>query len=152
MHWLEHKIPPPLVAALAGVAMWFTAQASGGVTDSAPRTAAAVLLALVGLAFDVAGLHAFRRARTTVNPLRPGGASALVVGGVYRATRNPMYVGLALLLLAWTVYLGAPLALLGVAAFVAYITRFQIVSEERVLAQKFGPEFGAYRSRVRRWL
>lgn len=75
-----------------------------------------------------------------------------MVGGVYRATRNPMYVGLALLLLAWTVYLGAPLALLGVAAFVAYITRFQIVPEERVLAQKFGPEFGAYRSRVRRWL
>lgn len=153
MNWLEHKVPPPVAAALAGLGMWLIARASGTIAvDSDVRTSVAGALVLIGLAFDLSGLYAFRRARTTINPLRPGAASSLVVGGVYRITRNPMYVGLAAMLLGWTVYLGAPLALLGPAAFVAFITRFQILPEERVLAEKFGPAFDAYRKTVRRWL
>lgn len=108
-------------------------------------------LAAVGAAFDVAGLVAFRRASTTINPLHPERASALVTGGVYRITRNPMYVGLAFALLAWAAYLGSPWALLGPVAFVGYITHFQIVPEERILRARFA-QFDAYAARVRRWL
>jgi protein-S-isoprenylcysteine O-methyltransferase Ste14 len=153
MRSLELKIPPPLVALLLALGMWALARATftldAGVALRAWVSGAFVLAAAV---FDVSALLAFRRARTTINPLRPGNASSLVRGGVYRFTRNPMYVGLLLLLLGWAVWLAAPWALLGPLAFVPYITRFQIVPEERVLARLFGAEFAHYQARVRRWL
>lgn len=153
MRWLEHRIPPPLAGGLASVAMWFIARATGGLAlDQGLRILVAALLAAAGVAFALAGGQAFRRAQTTVNPLKPEAASSLVVVGVYRHTRNPMYVGFACMLLGWAVYLAAPLALLGPVLFVAFITRFQILPEERALAEKFGPEFEAYRQKVRRWL
>ena len=76
----------------------------------------------------------------------------LVTSGVYRYTRNPMYLGMACLLLAWAVYLQNPLALLGVPLFMAYITQFQIKPEERMLVKLFGDAFIRYRQQVRRWL
>ncbi len=149
---LELKIPPPLVALLVAALMALVASWPPLFTlPAAARVGIAVALAAVGAAFDVAGLVAFRRASTTINPLHPERASALVTGGVYRITRNPMYVGLAFALLAWAAYLGSPWALLGPVAFVGYITHFQIVPEERILRARFA-QFDAYAARVRRWL
>lgn len=111
------------------------------------------LLVLVGLSFDLAGLLAFRASRTTVNPLRPERASALVTRGVYRITRNPMYVGMVFLLLAWGVYLAHwPALLLGPVVYMLYLNRFQIAPEERALLGLFGEEYRTYMARVRRWL
>jgi len=111
-----------------------------------------MLLVIAGLGFDLLGLLAFFGSRTTINPMRPDQASALVTGGIYRLTRNPMYVGMTCLLSAWAVQLAALPAWLGPLAFVLYITRFQILPEERALAARFGAEFTDYASRVRRWL
>ena len=109
-------------------------------------------VAALGVSLDaIALLHFFRR-RTTVNPLKPASAAALVTGGIYRFSRNPMYLGLATLLLAWAFYLGNLAALAGVALFVLYMNRFQIAPEERALEARFGAEYIAYRTRVRRWL
>ena len=153
MSGLDHKVPPPIVGALVALAMWLVASAEpSSIVGPALRHAITGALVAAGVAFDLLGLVAFRASRTTVNPLRPERASALVTGGVYRITRNPMYVGLALLLVAWAVHLGSALPFVGPIAFVAYITRFQILPEERVLAQRFGAAFDAYRGRVRRWL
>lgn len=122
--------------------------------DASPsaRLAPAIVIGLVGIAFSSAGAIAFRRSRTTVNPLHPERASSLVTCGVYRVTRNPMYVGMLLGLLAWAVGLASPISLAGPVAFIMYISRFQIGPEERVLRAKFGQQFEAYRSSVRRWL
>jgi protein-S-isoprenylcysteine O-methyltransferase Ste14 len=117
-----------------------------------PKYAAVAILAVAGVAFDLLGLLAFRAFRTTVNPLKPERASAMVTSGVYRVSRNPMYVGMVLLLLAWAVNLSALLPFAGPPIFVLYITRFQIQSEERVLKGIFGEEYSAYAARVRRWL
>lgn len=153
MRWLEHRIPPPLVGALLGAMMYGMARVTPAMPFGAGlRIGFTVVFALVGAAFLLAGAFAFRRARTTVNPLRPEQASALVIAGVYRITRNPMYVGFACLLLAWAAWLAAPWALLGPLLFVAWITRFQILPEERALRAIFGASFDDYRSRVRRWL
>lgn len=116
------------------------------------RMAAALALGSAGLGVGIAGVLAFRRARTTVNPWRPERASALVDTGIYRHTRNPMYLGLLLGLLGWAVYLGSLLALLLALAFVPWMNRFQIGPEERALERIFGDDFAAYRRRVRRWL
>ncbi|MGJ7494500.1 methyltransferase family protein [Variovorax sp. RT4R15] len=150
---LEHKIPPPVVALLVLPVMWLLSTALPRIEVSSQlRVAVAVCIALAGLGFSSAGALAFKRAKTTVNPLRPERATALVTSGVYRITRNPMYVGLLLGLLAWAVLLSSPLSLAGPVAFITYINRFQIDAEERVLVAKFGADYASYRSRVRRWL
>lgn len=92
------------------------------------------------------------RRHTTINPLSPRKSTALVTGGVYRFTRNPMYLGMACLLTAWAVWLAALLAFAGPVLFVLYITRFQIRPEERVLTELFGLPYTDYTQRVRRWL
>jgi protein-S-isoprenylcysteine O-methyltransferase Ste14 len=153
MRWLEHRIPPPIVGALTALGMWWLArQSAAPALPFGVRLGLAVALAIIGLAFLAPAGAAFRRARTTVNPLKPEAASALVVAGVYRFTRNPMYVGFAALLLAWAAWLAVPIALLGPAFFVAFLTRFQIVPEERALRERFGESFDAYCRQVRRWL
>lgn len=153
MRRLEHLIPPPLVALLLAVAMgWVSGWASAWPWQDGLRLMLVGSLAAVGLVFDLSGLRAFLRQRTTINPMRPERTSALVVNGVYRFTRNPMYVGLCFLLLAWAMHLWTLWAMAGPALFVAWITRFQILPEERMLSQKFGEEYRAYQQRVRRWL
>jgi protein-S-isoprenylcysteine O-methyltransferase Ste14 len=150
---LEKKIPPPVVGALVAAAMWSVATLGPQLPIAdGPRYAVVALLVAAGVVFDLTGLLAFRASRTTINPLKPERTSTLVTGGVYRFSRNPMYVGMALLLLAWAVHLSALLPFGGPLAFVLYITRFQIRPEERVLARIFGEEYAAYAARVRRWL
>ena len=153
MHWLDHKIPPPVIGALVAAGMWAVAEVGPqfGLALQVRYVVAGVLV-VVGLGFDLLGLIAFRASRTTINPLRPERSTALVTGGVYRVTRNPMYVGMALLLLAWAVYLSSLLAFAGPVVFVLYITRFQIQPEERALQAIFGEDFGRYAARIRRWL
>lgn len=133
--------------------MWAAARATLRLEVDLPASAGvAIALAVVGTALAVAGMLEFRRARTTVNPLNPDSTSALVVKGVYRISRNPMYLGLAIVLLGVAVYLSHPLAPLGIVLFVAYITRFQIIPEERALRALFPGDFKEYADQVRRWL
>ncbi len=153
MSSLELKVPPPALALLLALFMWLVSSFVAPLeVPFRWRVGATLALALVGLGFSVAGVAAFRRARTTINPTKPATASALVSGGVYRLTRNPMYLGLFLLLLALAVLLSNPVALLLVPVFVLYINRFQITPEERALSSLFGGEYAAYKERVRRWL
>ena len=153
MAGLEHKIPPPVIGLACAAAMYFAAEYTPAIPISpAWKWPPVAAFALSGLALDFSGLMAFLRRHTTINPLHPEKSSALVTGGVYTITRNPMYLGMACLLLAWAVYLQSPLALLGVPLFMAYITQFQIKPEERMLVKLFGGEFAAYCGRVRRWL
>ncbi len=116
------------------------------------RLALAITVALIGIAFALAGVIVFRRAKTTVNPLHPEQTTALVTAGVYRVSRNPMYAGMLLCLLAWAIYLASPLSLAGPVAFIAFMNRFQIGPEEKMLAAKFGETFERYQASTRRWL
>ena len=150
---LELKIPPLLVWLVIAGAMFGVAYSAPSLSFRlAGRSAIAVALVALGGAVAFAGVIAFRAKRTTVNPLTPSASSAVVSSGVYRVSRNPMYVGFLLALAGWAVYLSNAGAVLLLPAFVAYLTQYQIKPEERALLAKFGPEFGQYMSRVRRWL
>ena len=150
---LDNKIPPPVAGAIVAAAMWGAATL-GPALPLAPgaRNFLVAIFVIAGVAFDLLGLFAFHTSRTTINPLKPERATSLVTRGVYRITRNPMYVGLCLLLLAWSVYLSALLPFFGPVIFVLFISRFQIQPEERVLKDIFGKDYTAYAARVRRWL
>lgn len=153
MRFLELRIPPPIVGLIIAAGMWAVARFPPLLPlPMIARLVVAVVLLVAGLAVALGGVVSFRRARTTVNPLKPESTVALVATGIYSFTRNPMYLGMASILLAWVVFLASPWSLIGPALFIAYITRFQIVPEERVLAELFGESFAAYTRRVRRWL
>lgn len=152
MAFLETRVPPPLVALVTAAIMWVGRLATSSTDALAWRLVLAVVLALGGLLLATTGIRSFRRARTTVTPLKPQAASQLVVSGVYHFTRNPMYLGVCLVLLGWAAWLWSAWSLLGPVVFVAYITRFQIVPEERALAALFGAAYGAYVKGVRRWI
>ena len=116
------------------------------------RIAISLALGGAGIGFAFAGIVAFRKAMTTVNPMKPGAASALVTSGAYRFSRNPMYVGLLFALSGWAIYLSHVVVFLLLPAFVAYMDRYQISPEERALSSKFGEDFAAYKRSVRKWL
>jgi protein-S-isoprenylcysteine O-methyltransferase Ste14 len=153
VRFLELRIPPPAVGLIIAGGMWIVAPLYGVLQlPDLVRLTAALMLGAIGIAVAIGGVRSFQRARTTVSPLKPQSSTSLVSTGVYSFTRNPMYLGMVLALCAWAVYLSSMAALLGPVFFVLYITRFQIVPEERVLDQLFGAPFAAYRKRVRRWL
>lgn len=138
------------LSALFAAAMWFLPDVLMVLIPGGCMVA--TVLATVGGAFCIAGVLAFRHAKTTVNPVNPETSTALVVHGIFRLTRNPMYLGFAFLLFAFAVWLGKMSAMLLVPLFMAYLQRFQIRPEEDALLMRFGALFDTYRHQVRRWL
>lgn len=152
MNSLELSVPPVAVALLIAGGM-------GGVSElTSPldlpdflRLSLSLMLVASGAWISLIAVGAFRQANTTVNPTKPDSTSALVCTGVYRYTRNPMYLGFLLILCGLGIFLVSPPAFIGPAVFVLYMNRFQIVPEERALAAHFGDEFVRYQRQVRRW-
>jgi protein-S-isoprenylcysteine O-methyltransferase Ste14 len=155
--WLEHRIPPPVIDVACAALMWWLAKCvpptqwwprGGGL----PVWAVAIGLALAGVLIALAGVREFARAGTTVNPLAPARASRLVSSGIFGHTRNPMYLGMLLVLAGWGVWLGNATAWLALPLLVAILNVLQIGPEERALRLRFGAEFERYAARVRRWV
>ncbi|MEJ6474189.1 isoprenylcysteine carboxylmethyltransferase family protein [Pseudoalteromonas piscicida] len=153
MKYLELKVPPVVQVLFVGLAMFIASSylPTWNINYLAQVALAGALFS-VGIYFCVAGVYEFRKRKTTVDPRYPDKASDLVDSGVYQLSRNPMYVGFALFLLAIVIYLGSPILLVGVFAFILYMNRFQIEPEEVLLQQIFGERYKQYTKSVRRWL
>ena len=153
MNRLNNKIPPPIVALCIAVLIWLVARSAFALPLAIPGLrAVAIALIIIGISIDITAVLAFFRARTTVNPLNPKASSYIVRSGLYRLSRNPMYLGMLVSLSGWVLWVNSLTALLLLPLFVLYITRFQIIPEEHVLLEKFGDEFAQYMREVRRWL
>jgi protein-S-isoprenylcysteine O-methyltransferase Ste14 len=150
---LELKVPPLVLVLVLAVAMWFAAMQLPSLAITLPwRQGFAVTISGGGILLILAGVYAFQKAKTTVNPTKPTAASSVVTSGVYRFSRNPMYLGFLLALIGWAIFLSHTLPFLLLPAFVAYMNRFQISPEECALSTKFGNEYETYKQAVRRWL
>ena len=151
---MKTKIPPPLQALIVALLMWgiSTALHPTGSLDFTGQLILAALIAICGGITSVSAMMSFRAAQTTVNPLDPSAATKLVVVGIYRITRNPMYLGLLLLLIGIAIWLGNIVNVVMLIAFVWYITWFQIKPEEEALEKLFGADFHAFKNQTRRWL
>ena len=147
------RIPPPLYALLAGAAMLgLHRYLPGPAILDAPITRWAWLVAVPGGLLASWAAATFRRAGTTLNPIAPSKASRLVTHGPYRITRNPMYLGLLLILLGWAGWLGTLSGFFVLPLFMAVVTYQQILPEERALEALFGEEYARYKQRVNRWI
>lgn len=149
---LELKLPPLLVLALGLILAEALARYWPNPLPLAFSRELGIALLAAGAGLAIAGVLAFRRAQTTVDPRVPERTACIVDQGIYARTRNPMYVGMALALAGYCVWRGETTALLSLPLFAGYLTRFQIIPEERLLAARFGAPYLDYCRRVRRWL
>lgn len=154
MSSLELKLPPPVVALAVGLLMSGLAACDFGPLPLSAvwRHVGAAALFGLGLALLLVSGRLFLKARTTWRPHAPEKARKLVISGVYRHSRNPMYAAMLLMLSGWAVFLGQWPSLAGLPLFMLYMTRFQIMPEERALSALFGEEYREYARRVRRWM
>jgi protein-S-isoprenylcysteine O-methyltransferase Ste14 len=146
-------IPPPLVtASLCALIWWIDQQTQTMRIDTEANKPLAIAVLVIALGLMLATVIEFWKQRTTINPMKPSSTSSLVTTGVLRLSRNPIYLGDALVLIAWTLWLHSITAVIAIPIFVAYITKFQIEPEEAALRAKFASQFQAYCASVRRWI
>lgn len=153
MKRLELKIPPVLQTVISAGLMWALAGVLSPLSIMFSKSSLlAVILASAGVVFALLGVWEFRSAGTTVDPRVPDQSASLVTNGVYRISRNPMYVGFLLILIGWGAYLGNIASFLLLPCFVMYMSRFQIAAEERYMRERFGDVYREYEVAVRRWV
>lgn len=150
---MKTKIPPPAITLVLALLMLLSHYAYPLVLGTSILRAISALLCLaLAVVFLSESLLSFMRHKTTILPFEPEKATSLVVSGVYKLSRNPMYLGMLLLLLALMLYLGNPALVLILLVYVLVLTKLQIQPEEQVLKKNFGADYEAYCRKVRRWI
>lgn len=146
---MKVKIPPPILFLLCVIIIKFLPITA---LPSLVATLLASLLLIIGFCIALASLFVFMQAKTTVSPKKIEQASALITTGIFRLSRNPMYLSLVLWLFAWMLFCETLWGVLVIIGFIVYLTEFQIKPEEQVLTQKFGKQYSDYKQSVRRWI
>jgi protein-S-isoprenylcysteine O-methyltransferase Ste14 len=153
MKAFETKVPPVAQFLVVAAGMWLLAKYVPVLSVGIPgREFLIVLFFFLGGIVAVPAITAFRSAGTTVDPRYPDKATRLVARGVYRYSRNPMYLGLLFLLIAWAFFLSNLLGFVCLPVFVLGMNHLQIRPEEAAMEGQFGDEYRAYRESVRRWI
>ncbi len=148
--FLELKIPPLFLLISLGFIAWMLPRHY--VLESSYFLALSLFLFIAGGLVIIMAIIKFRIGKTTVDPRDPQRSKKLVVKGIYRFTRNPMYLGFLFWLVSFICFLGNVASLLTVPFFISYMNYFQIIPEERILLKKFGKEYSRYKHNVRRWI
>ena len=148
---MNTKIPPPIVTATFGLIIYFSKSFSPVYNFDNSKMISVIFL-LFGLGIFSAAVQSFKKHKTTINPLSPDKASSLVNSGIFSYSRNPMYLGMLLILLSVSFKFNISGGLFISFLFKIYITRFQIIPEEKAMAKLFGEEFITYKNQTRRWI
>jgi len=153
MKQIQNKIPPPVIAFISGLLMWFlSVHFPIKMFDGAVYFYSGITFVFMGLYLDITSLFEFRKSKTTVNPISPEKATNLVVDGFYQYTRNPMYLGLLLILTGTALAFAALSASFMLPIFVIAMNELQIKPEEIALEKLFSSQYTSYKQKVRRWL
>ena len=148
---MSNKIPPPVITLIGALLIYYSSPFFPYFT--LPAFNALPILSLVsGIAVIVFAIKSFKDYKTTINPLKPETASSLVTNGVFKYTRNPMYLGLLLILIYLSLIFNVVGGCLVSLGFIIYITKFQIIPEEVAMEKLFGNQFLEYKQQVRRWI
>jgi protein-S-isoprenylcysteine O-methyltransferase Ste14 len=148
------RIPPPIVA-LIGILLIFLSKDYILILYLHPylQNTLSILFLVIGFVIILSATKEFKKSNTTVNPMKPETSTSLVTSGIFKYTRNPMYLGLSSILLASCFYFSSLLGIIVyVPFFILYITVFQIIPEEEVMKSLFNDEYLDYCSKVRRWI
>jgi protein-S-isoprenylcysteine O-methyltransferase Ste14 len=147
---METKIPPPIVTLIFIFLIGFSNRLIEPFSFEY-QTPLGVMIIICGLSVLISAARVFKQLETTINPMQPSQASKLAIIGPFKYTRNPMYLGMSIMLIGFGLIFGAKLTVCLVVMFILYITVFQIIPEERAMQEKF-TDWNDYCLKVRRWL
>ena len=148
---MKTKIPPPIIALVMIAIIYLSSLIIEPITFNY-QTLISILVVGIGLACAIPSFQLFAKHNTTISPFTPSETSALVTDGMYRYSRNPMYLGLVLLTIATTIFFGTWVGVVIVVAFIFLLNFLQIIPEEEALHDIFGEEYVEYQKKVRRWI
>ena len=148
---METKIPPPLVTLIFGLSIYFSRELFP-IIEIKYSFYVGIFLLLLGFLILISAVRLFRIDQTTVNPLSPKQATKLVTEGIFKFSRNPMYLGMACVLASLAMFFNIIGGIVFIALFCAYITKFQIVPEEKAMLDLFSEDFDQYKQTTRRWI
>tara|TARA_A100001015_G_scaffold133523_1_gene148165 strand:+ start:914 stop:1459 length:546 start_codon:yes stop_codon:yes gene_type:complete len=151
IHSMNNKIPPPIVTLVFGLAIYFSKPLFPDFSNVILNVLS-LLLIIVGLLTLISAARSFKVQETTINPINIDKATSLVVSGVFKYSRNPMYLGMVLILLSISFKFNLIGGIVLTMLFTGYITTFQIIPEEIVMNKLFGDEFEKYKNKTRRWI
>ena len=148
---METKIPPPIVTLVFALSIYLS-RGIFKIVEIKHSFYLGIFLLLLGFAVLISAVRLFKKDNTTINPLSPEQATKLVTDGIFKYSRNPMYLGMALVLCSITVFFNLIGGIIFVALFCFYITKFQIIPEERAMSNLFSQDFDKYKQATRRWI
>lgn len=151
MKILQHKVPPPIVTLIFGLVIYFSKTCFPSIRFDYDSLTGIGLI-ILGLAIIIIAVSSFRKYQTTVNSLKPNTASKLVTEGVFKFTRNPMYLGMLIILTGISIQFNLIGGLIFLPIFILYINYFQIIPEENAILELFKEDFINYKNKVRRWI
>ena len=148
---MNNKIPPPIVTLAFGLMIYFSRNIFPDINN--------IIFYVLSLFFIILGpfvlisaVRSFKAKQTTINPININNASSLVTSGVFKYSRNPMYLGMVFILLALSFRFNLVGGILFTSIFIMYITKFQIIPEEAAMKRIFGEDFNRYKNETRRWI
>ena len=148
---METKIPPPVVTLIFGFAIYLSRKIFPEI-EIQYASFFGMFLLLLGFFILISAVKLFRNDKTTVNPLSPEQATKLVTNGIFKLSRNPMYLGMAVILASVAVFFNIIGGIIFMALFCLYITKFQIIPEEKAMNELFAQDFERYMQATRRWI
>ena len=148
---LETKIPPPIVALIFGFLINYTKDIFPKLVIKNENIFGTCFI-LIGLVCFLSAIGLFKKNQTTVTPLNPSSATKLITNGIYKYSRNPMYLGMSLVLAGISIMVNPIGGLAFISLFILYINQFQIEPEEKAMTKLFRNEFSEYKKYVRRWI
>jgi len=148
---MRNRIPPPIVTLFFGLCIYFS-QEYFPESNLEFLTIFSYIFYFAGLSILILAVSLFKKQNTTVNPIKIENASSLVTCGIFEYSRNPMYLGMALILLGLALMFNLIGGILFTLLFTIYITIFQIRPEEEVMEKLFGEDFFFFLKNVRMWL
>ena len=148
---MNNRIPPPIVTIICGITIYYS-KSFFNQFFSYSNNIISLFLLILGLLVFLSAVKSFRIQKTTVNPLEPKQASSLVTSGVFKFSRNPMYLGMLIILLSLSCKFNLIGGIIISLFFYIFITKFQIIPEEAAMNELFGNEFINYSKKTRRWI
>ena len=145
------KIPPPILVLILITSNYFS-QNRLEIIYLPYKHSTSVLILLVGSLILINPVFKFIKSKTTVNPVKFKKVNKLVTSGIYKYSRNPMYLGMILIIISTSIFYLNYISVVTPFIFYFWINRFQIKREEIFLKEKFGEEYLSYMSKTRRWI
>ena len=148
---IKTKIPPPLIALTFGFLMNYTKNIFPKINIRNEIIFGSFMI-IIGLVIILSAIILFKKYQTTITPLNPSNATKLITDGIYKFSRNPMYLGLLLVLLGISIIINLTGGFFLIPLFILYLNLFQIIPEENAMVDLFKDEFLEYKENVRRWI